>query len=1275
MLVRRTLLGVVGSAVAAILIFSTASVLNAQINRGVIEGIVSDAQGAVVAGAQVEITAVDTNIVSRTTTNDSGYYRAVDLVPGKYRARFSFSGFSTIDMTDIDVPAGKVTRVDTQLRVDATRQTVEVKAEAPLIESSASNFSTTVETRTIQEVPLQGRDLQQLVFLIPGVNSVGGPPGSNFGFSSQFGTFPDPSNALGSNVAVNGGQGGANGWYLDGNLNLSNFAENVVINPTPDAVQEFQGITTGLGAEYSRTGGAVFSVVLKSGTNAYHGNAYEFLRNDATNARNPFTSIDALGHLIKDRQLRFNNFGATLGGPVRIPKLYNGKDKTFFFFSWDQTVLHLLGNQVFNVPTARMRNGDFSEDPNVAQYGIYDPYSTVGPNSNGVFQRQPFLNSDGTMATSIPTSRLDPTAMFFVKSFPLPNYVNPLSSCPMGKDGFAICSNFLGAVGSSQNPEKFSLKFDHAWSEKSHYFVEWLYSPVPYRNYRVPWTGATFPFNQVGFGSNYPVDFTSTIIALGNTYVIKPSLINEFRASFSRQFMTTHPAHPYPDSITDQTQVAKILAADKVPEDPYFPIPTWNINAPGGGTMTFGPTPWVNMNTGAEAYTILDNVTKIIGKHTLKTGFTYRLEHSIYESGFPTGFNFSGILTQNPSTGLGGDGLTQFMLGATSTNGRDSSTGVMWSPYERFRYWGFYGQDDFRITPNFTINIGLRYDLNGYYRVRTDNGTNFCLGCPNPYTGLKGEVTFEGTPQFPKGDIEPANKNSWGPRAHFSWSPFSNRKTVIRGGYAIFYSNAFTLINSPGQAAANAPGWNQEFDWQGSFYPNQCAPHSGQCVAFPLSDQTTDKASLTTPPRPTTFPALTKSPLYGLLVQFFTPPVRDPMVQTWNFEVERELPAHMMVSVGYVGNHGTHLAGESFRQFNYVHTADLMKYHSAINAVIPINSVYSGQTAAALQQIWGSPNLQRSILLGDYPAYGTVQDNTGFEGTSIYHGMNMRVQKRLSYGLDFQAVYTWSKKITNAEVANMATMLVDPLHWTKAASLGGRLGAIGGIFGSAQNLDNKNADRAIAADDIANMFNLAASYELPFGKGKSFLNHGGITNAVLGGWRLTGNLNAEGGLPLTVTCPGDAVTSRCNLIGNPNFGTSRSKAQRIADWINPAAFQPPFGGDQTFWANYTPTDNRAWQYGTAGIRLPGLRSPGFWNVDSSLSKQFHITEQKYFEFRWELFNSLNHQNLGIPNTSFCLPPNADGSTDLVHQAGCSFGRITNIQTDPRAMEFVLKFFF
>jgi Carboxypeptidase regulatory-like domain len=1283
------------------------TVLEAQINRGIVEGIVTDPQGAVVPDVAVTVTNVETNVAVPTKTNNEGYYRVVDLVPGRYTAKFEVSGFSTLDLTQIEVPAGKVTKVDAQLKLGETRQLVEVTAELPLVETGASNFSTTLETNIVRETPLAGRDLTQLTFLIPGINNVGGPPGSNFGFNSEYGTFPDPTNALGSNLAVNGGQAGANAWYLDGNLNLSSLAENIAVNPSPDAVGEFQAVTDAFAAEYSRTGGAVFNVVLKSGSNDFHGNIYEFHRNDATNARNPFTSVDALGNLIKDRQLRYNNFGGTLGGPVVLPGLYNGKNKTFFFFSGDVTRLHLLGNKVFTVPTARMRQGDFSEDADVLSNGLWNPFSTVGPNANtGLFERTAFgtpapgnpFGANGCSATAveankancnfatrIPTNMLDPTAMYFVSSFPLPNYNNPLSSCPMGADGYLICDNFLGAVGSSQNPYNFSVKIDHQWSDKSKYFVEWLYNPGEYRNYRVPWTGATFPWDSVGYGAHYPVDFKNQIIALGNTYAVSPRLINEFRTSFSRQYMSTHPSAPYPDSITDQTNVKQRLTASRIPSDPFFPIPNWQMSTPGGSAISFGPDTWVNMTTAAEAYTILDNVTKIMGKHTLKTGFIYRLEHTTYLSGFPTGFNFSGNLVQDPNTNLGASGLAQFMLGAVSNNERDGYTGVMWKPYERFRYWGFYLQDDFRISPKFTLNLGVRYDINGLYRTRHGPASNFCLTCPNDVTGLIGKVIYEGDPEWPGGghDIAPPNWNSVGPRVNFAWSPFSDQKTVIRGGYDIFYTNAFTSINSPGQSAANAPGWNQEYDWNGSFYPDQCKPFSGQCVAFPLSDTTTDKASLTTPPLPSTFPAQNRDPLLGAAaMQYFTPPSRDPMMQSWNLQIERELPGNMMVSVGYVGSHGTHLVGEPFRVYNYIHTADRLKYRTEIDANIPITDVYTGKTAALLQQVYGSPELPRSLLLKPYPFYGATSfdnNNTAFDGTSIYHGLNLRVQKRYSRGLSFIAAYTVSKKINNWATGNTAAMLVDPIHWARNGQIGGRGGSISGGFGGAfQDPDNKKADRAIAADDIPQMVNLAVTYELPFGNGKPFLNRKGVLNGILGGWRLTNNFNAQSGLPLPISGSNtevcNEITCRPNLIGNPSLSGDRSREQQIQQWLNPAAFEPPFGSDENFWANYDPSDDRAWRFGTAGPRLSGIRSPGFWNLDAALAKQFHLTESKYFEFRWEVFNALNHQNLGLPNTDFCLPPKPDGTTDKVHQDGCQFGRITNVQTDPRAMQFALKFY-
>ncbi|PYX57130.1 MAG: hypothetical protein DMG76_12810 [Acidobacteria bacterium] len=1298
------------------LLLACTTVLLAQLNRGAIEGTVTDPQGAALSGVDVTITAVATNVVTNTKTNSSGYYRAEGLVPGTHRAHFAVKGFASLDITAIEVPAAQVIRADAKLKVGSINEKIEVKAELPMLETDASNFSSTLQNDIIQNVPLAGRDLQQLTFLLPGVNNVGGPPGSNFGFDSQFGTFPDPTHLMGSAIAVNGGQSGANAWYLDGNLNISSFGENIVVNPSPDSVSEFQAITNAFSAEYSHTGGAVFSTVLKSGTNNFHGSVYEYLRNSATNATNPFSSQGGFGKNL----VQFNNFGGTFGGPVTIPHVYNGKNRTFFFFSFDAQILHQSGNNAFTVPTPLMRQGDFSEDPSVVSNGIWDPVTTAGPQSDGTFQRTAFgtpvnntygpgcLNTSVeagaaqpvpvqtcSFSTQIPTVRLDPTAMFFMNSFPLPNHIDTLGGCPLSSNGpYSICNNYVGRTGSSQDPINLSIKVDHQ-TGKGKYFFEWLFSPTQYRNYAVPWTGPTLPQELIGFGSNYNFGIRSQIIALGHTYTFSAKLINEFRASFTRQFLTTL-KHPYPDGVTSQSAVEQKLAASLLPTNPFFPTPNFEIDStPGGGFIDFGPTAWVNIATGTEAYNILDNVTRIIGKHTLKTGFIYRLNHASYISGDPTTLDFSGSLTQDPNTGNGGNGLSQFMLGAVPADG-SGFAGRLQPPYIRWRGWSFYIQDDFHVRPNFTWNLGLRYDLNGYFKARYYPMGNFCFTCLNPLTGLKGQNIYEGDPGFPKGDILPANHTSIAPRFNFAWSPFTNRKTVIRGGYDIFYSDAIENINAPGQSVVNGAGWGLSGDWSKSFFP-QCIAFNGPCVAFSLGDTTSDKTSLLFPSITGSFPAQTRANFLGGTYAFIKPN-RDPMVQSYTFEIQQEFPGKLAVSLAYVGTHGSHLAGSGpGNWFNYVSTKNALKYQSQLSNNYPISQFYSGQTASQLGLLYGDPvngpvsSLQLTTLLLPYPFFPSVPTNGTYTGTSTYNGMNLKVEKRASHGLDFIAAYTVSKQMDNWSVGGAGVEAVDPIHFTRTGLIGGRGGQLESTFGGPetfQDPDHRNADRAIAVDDIPQMLNIGATYELPLGSGKALLNRKGKLGSILGGWKLSGNFNAQRGLPLPISCPAstlqetvfpnqgvvsDVSGGRCNLIGDPHFAGHRSKSQKIADWINPAAFEPAFGSDPNFWANYDPTDPRAWTFGNMKPRTDAIRGPGFWNLDSSLMKDFHLAEERYVEFRWEVFNTLNHQNLALPNTTFCLPLGPDGIPDRVHQDGCTFGRITGVQTDPRNMTFALKF--
>lgn len=1288
---------------AVFLMLGTGGALRAQLNHGIVEGVVTDPAGASVANASVTVTSTETGVSTPTKTNHTGYYRAVDLVPGHYRVHIEAPGFEPLDVVDVQVAAGQEVKVDGQLKVGSTRQTVEVSASAALLETAPANTSTTVDSQIIQDMPLQGRDLQQLVYLLPGVQSDAGPPGSNFGFNSQFGIFPDPTYVQGSDVSVNGGQGGANAWYLDGSLNVSTLSENINVNPSPDAVSEFQAITSDLSAQYGRTGGGVFNVVLKSGTNKLHGSLYDYLRNSALDARNPFTTVDANGNLIPSRRLQFTDAGGTIGGPVVIPHIYNGHDKTFFFFSLDKTILHLTGPEVFTVPTAQMRGGDFSEDPNAAAFGIWNPFSTTGPNTNGQFQRTAFgtpaagypngcLNTvvetgahTCNFSTQIPSSMLNPIAQFFVNSYPLPNFNNPNTNCPAGNGGALICDNYLGTIGNSQDPLNMSIKVDHQWSDKSKYFVEWLFNPGSYGIFKTPWTGATFP--SVGFGASFPVDFANQVATVGNTYIFSPTLINEFRASFSRQYMNSHPSQgAFPDSVSDLSGVEKELANAQIFLGPGVPDPQWFVNMPEGRESSFGNPGFLNMMRAGEAYTILDNVTKTIGRHTLMTGFMYRDEHDgrlIYD---PTQVNFAGGLVQDPITGLGGFGLEQFLLGAPTPGA--TQTGLTGQPYQTDHYWGFFVQDDFRVKPNFTLNVGLRYDIPGYWRTRQQPMSNFCLGCVNPATGMEGEMVYSGSPQLPAGsNIFPANKKDFAPRFNFSWNPRGDAKTVVRAGFDVFFTNSVNALNNNGQGVAPGPLWQTFSYWEGSFNPSQCAPFLGQCTPWELGNPPAPTGELTQPPIPADglSPAQDKVPGYGSSLQFYAPPPHvDPMVQMWNVDVQRQLPGDMMAEIGYVGSHGSHLAGDTFRNFNYVPTADKLKLQNQLNTEVPISNYFSGNTLALMQQTWGGTELPLSDMLLPYPLFGSIFSQTVLDATSSYNAVHFKLQKRFTHGLNFITIYTISKEIDSCTEAQLASQLFDPIHSGYAGNIGGRIGAEGGGFASGasgvfgtgcQDEDNRREDRTISIADIPQQFNFAGSYELPFGKGRSFLNHGGALNALLGGWVLTGNFNAESGTPLEVTGPCDAITCRPDLVGNPSLSHSRPKADLINDWINPNAFLPPYGADQTFWQNPTATDPRYWQFGTAGLYLPGLRGPGFWNVDTSLSKQFHFGENRYVQFRWEVYNALNHQNLGLPNTNFCLPPGPDGETDTVHQAGCSFGKITNIQTDPRAMEFSLKFAF
>jgi hypothetical protein len=1232
----------------------------ASINRGSIRGTVTDPQGAVMSAVGITITNLDTGVQQTTQTNGSGFYFVPELVPGTYRVHFEKSGFIAVDVSNIVVEPNDVATVDQNLNIGRAVQSVHVVAATPLVDTTASNFSIAINQHYLQDMPLNGHDIQSLVQLMPGVTQSNGPPGSLVSLNGGAdGGFPDPRHIIGGLISVNGSQASGNAWYLDGSLNAAEGMDNTVVDPAPDAVAEFQAVNNSFAAEYGRGAGAVFNVVLKSGTNNVHGDLYSYNRNSYFEARNPFSPTSPSGQVLPPNFVNWNQFGGTFGGPVVIPKIYNGKGRTFFFVGWDVSLLHENGSTLQSIPTLLERQGNFSEIPSVRQYGIYDPLTTVYSSSLGTFTRQPFLNPDGSLATSLPAQRLDPFASYMMNQFPAPNYLDPRQQNPAAGGCLNTCNNFEGTYGSGQTTNNVVAKVDYQVSERHKLFAEYLDNPSSYKFIREPWTGPTAPY--LGFNGAEPWKVTSQLATLGSTITFSPSLLNEARLSYSRQGITPQ---ALPASLAGYQGELQKLQGLGIPTLPgtIEAVPCILTG------VILGPCNGDNRVEITEALTFQDSITKVLSKHTLKMGFMFRDDQTstIFFPG--TFLEFFRGLTDNPVTGQGGRPLAEFLLGAAN---QGSFVGGAFGTFGPNHTWSGYFQDDYRVTPNFTLNFGLRYDVYGWFADRHNNASIFDFNMPNPDVPTRlGGIAYFGTSAHPGNVAFPANKNDFAPRVNFTYSPFKDEKTVIRGGFDVVHTNGITQIIGQGTGASEDPGYNQHEFWE-TDATGQGLVGEGVTPAFTLSSGAPTPFPLFGDPKITNQQLL--GPTGGILTQ--VPFSHDPYMMMWNLQVQRALPGDMMVSAGYVGNRGNHLVSGANYTYNHVSTNDELQYKSQLRQLVPM--------PPDLAPIWGSQYFM-SQLFSPYPEYSYVDNFLSDDAWSTYHAFQLKVERRFSHGFNFLVAYTFQKTIGSPGLGAF-------LPNGSESGLNNRLSGLPGGYGYApsQNPDNMRGDKTLAVDDIPNIFNVGSTYELPFGPGK-LLGSGvkGVQRLLIQGWKISGNFNAQNGVPMEITGPANGLTSRVNLTGNPNAGrSSKTRYQEEQQWYNPNAFEAAFGSDPATIAlatTGTPAQKDSWvvngsypfwRFGTAGERLGNARAPGFWGADMALTKDFKFSETKNLQLHVEMYNAFNHQNLGLPSTGWCLPPNPDGSTDAVHQFGCSFGRITSIQTDPRSVQFGLKFMF
>ena len=1108
-------------AIALCVLFCVSQKLTAQGSNAAIVGSCFDSSGAAVPNATVEAREVDTNLKSESKTNTAGYYVFPSLPVGTYEVTFTAVGFKSEVRSGVILRVGDRARLDFTAEVGVIQQKVEVQSEAPLVQADSSGLGEVVENRRITELPLNSRNALALTLLTPGVRNVTG--GTNLGFGRY-------QNYQMANIGVNGSPGTFNSFLLDGGANNAPGYNEVAVAPLVESIQEFKVMTNFMPPEYGLTGGGIVTTVTKSGTNTLHGALYEFLRNDKLDARNTFAAARA--------PFRFNQYGLAAGGPVWIPKVYKGKDRTFFFFNYEASRNRKSANPITTVPTMGQRNGDFSDllDSTGRLIPIYDPSTTIAnPNGSG-FIRQPIPGN------IFPASRIDPVSKTVTSLIPAPNRTpnNP----------FTQGLNYLGVQPVTIDVNQYHGRIDHSFNSSNRLFGRWSYNKEVANNQGSPWPAPIW-YSRIDTIQNHQA-------LLSDVHTFSPSLLNEFRLSATRQYF------PFQQFSYNQGWPQKIGLPAIVPPTLY---PLFNVD----GLSALGGSGTTGLRASA-SYQLFDMITRIHGNHTLKFGADVRvLRYANFQVSAPSGsFNFPATLTANPQVASGtGSGFATFLLG-------DVGSGTLqvnaFPTFTAHSYAFFFG-DDWKVTRRLSLNLGIRYDFQSPPVERRGLSSNFYPNGPDPVNpSLMGKMEFA---RHDYGDaVWSPNRKNFGPRFGFAYDVEGNAKTILRGGYAILYTQTF------GQAFISS---SNGFSTTSNYLP------PGNNTNFPAFQLQNGPPSIDQP----LGAALGPGAFLGSAVTLEETHRGTPYVQQWNFGLQRELPGGWMVEGVYAGNRGIHLYSSNY-QFN-----DLDPRYLALGLSLQdqVSNSLAGQIPGAL----GAATVARRQTLLPYPQYSGVTVFNPLGGASTYHSFQARALHRFERGLTLLASYTGAKLIADNEGSPLAFV----------GSLNNNPGYQAGKF-------NRRVERSVDPTDISQALVISSAYELPFGRGKPVRIDNRFLNAVLGNWSLSGILTVQGGLPLVIRGASNFLADRPNSTG---VSAGISNPNR-AHWFNTAAFlNPPI-----------------YSYGNVGRTIPDVRGPGLKNIDIALLKNFPIAERISVQFRAEAFNMANFTNLGMPNSTFVAGP-------------------------------------
>ena len=1136
-------------AVMSVAVLALAGVSFGQANLGGIRGTVADPSGALVAGASVTAVSLTTGDRRVTESTSAGNYFLPALSAGVYNVEVELTGFKKLVREAVTVALGEIRALDVELELGATTEVVEVVGSAPLLDKETTVQDTSINPRTYLDLPLNasgGRKPGNFMVLAPGVS---GKEGQEFNYSVNGGQI------LGTQILIDG---------LDASQALGTPGDqSKTLRLPPEAFQEFTLVTTNYPAELSN-GAGLLNFSVRSGTNALHGNLFEFLRNDKLDARSFFASDRAIN--------RQNEYGGSVGGPVRLGNLYDGRNKTFFFFNlWRFSTRGLPATNYISVPPPDFRRGNFSalKDESGNVIPIYDPATTRSDGAGG-FMRNAFPGN------TIPAGRISPVSAKVVDLFAAPT-----------REGFT--DNFLEGRIATTDIDSYTMKFDHAFNAAHR--LSWSGSRAHWNNFSC--SNPCFdPVNFSGATSANNTGLPAAFMRANYYYIISPTVVFHGVAGINRHGVQTK-------FRNFGTNIAQNLGIGNVGNGPFptTTIPPYQQMGV-GGTGTNEIFQGTNINAAA-------NLSVIRGRHNLKFGADWRSIRTDHDLPTNSGrFRFSRNETAFPSdTGRSNTGfaLGSMLLGHVDLGDQHVQDFIAAS---KFGYWGAYIQDDFKMSPNFTWNLGVRWELYlPMYGVH-DNYSIMDPTVPNPAAGGQlGAIVFAGSGSGRTGNrrlTPPIVKNNFGPRLGFAWSV--TPRWVIRSAYGITYAGPLSAgtgsIREYHQGFSTDPvfqstdaGVTPGFIWDDGFpeFPRPPFIDPG----FGISSETGIGGSIALWDENASHPAYT---------------------QQWHFTIQRELAADWLLDFGYVGTKGTRLITGAFN-LNQVHP-DHLSLGGLLTRQIDDPAVmaagytrpypgFQGSLAQSLrpfpQYLWIAPSANLPVI----PFLGGAQ-----VGNSSYHSLQVKLEKKFSKGLYLHSAYTWSKNITDSP------------------------SSMGGFFGTgSRNHYNRKLEKGISPVNLPHRFITAFNYELPFGPGKSFgSNATGVARKLLEGWQVNLITDYQSGTPLAAF-----ANNPLPLFNDLVFGGHVGAGTGYPDAVGGASqglksgrgFDP---ANDTYLNIGAFADPRPGTFGNAPTVLTGVRGFASYNENFGLIKRTPITESINVEFRFELFNALNrHQFSGIRN--------------------------------------------